>query len=199
MPFRLSAATASDCFMRSARLQQVDGAAAIVVAPQQLLLFQVGDVLVHGRQRAEAEPFGNLFEGRRITVLVHKRGDEVVYLFLAAGESHGCALGPPCSLSANKRRNVNESLAMPANHYGSVHLGFVPSRLYPATSRRVILFGRENFLRSCRFRRLRPSYRCLTNLGNSTLETDNALHAADLFHRTGRVLRSPAEAPRHYG
>src|ERR1035441_3474841 len=89
----------------SPRLQQIDGAAAIVVAAQQSLLLQVGDVLVHGRQRAEAEPLGNLFERWRIAVLVHELGDEIVHLFLTASECHGRAQPSASIVSEQKAKS----------------------------------------------------------------------------------------------
>src|SRR5208337_113511 len=82
-----------------ARLQQINRAAAVVVAPQQLFLLKVGDVLVHRSQRVQAEAFADFVIRRRIAVRVHERGDEVIHLFLTARESHD----PSASIVSEKK------------------------------------------------------------------------------------------------
>jgi hypothetical protein len=81
----------------AARRKHVDGAAAVVRPLQQALLLQVGDVLVHGGQRLEAETACNFFKGWGVSVALDKIADEVQHLFLPAGHRHG-------SIIANKKR-----------------------------------------------------------------------------------------------
>src|SRR5690349_3761689 len=47
----------------AAHRQQIDRAAAVVIALEQAFSLQVGDVLVHRRQRAKIKPRADLFEG----------------------------------------------------------------------------------------------------------------------------------------
>ena len=69
--------------------QQIDGAAAVVVAREQALLLQIGDVLVHRGQRIQLHAFANFLERGRISVLLHELGNEVVDLALPSGDGHG--------------------------------------------------------------------------------------------------------------
>ena len=54
---------ALEALLRGTRGQDVNRPAAVVGALQQAFVLQVGDVLMHGRQRVEAETGGDLFVG----------------------------------------------------------------------------------------------------------------------------------------
>ncbi len=84
-------------FFAGAGWQDVDRATAIVGALQQTFILQVGDVLMDGGERAEAEAGGDLLVGRGVAVLLRKAGEEVDDLFLPSCDSHG-------RIVANKRR-----------------------------------------------------------------------------------------------
>ena len=75
----------------------VDGAAAIVGALQQALGLEIGDVLMDGGERAEAEARGDLLIGGGVAVAGGEAGEKVENLFLPTRDSHALIL-------ANKRR-----------------------------------------------------------------------------------------------
>lgn len=77
--------------------QDVDRAAAVVGALEEALILQVGDVLVYCGEGAESETAGDLFVGRRVTVLLGEAGEEVQDLFLPPRDSHA-------GIVANKKR-----------------------------------------------------------------------------------------------
>ena len=85
-----------------ARGQHVDGAAAVVDAVEQALLFQVGNVLVHSGQAFQPHPARNLFKRWRVAVAGHKRLEEVENLFLPSGDSHGSCYSEYFSLPLSK-------------------------------------------------------------------------------------------------
>src|ERR1700734_883626 len=66
---------------------------------QHPLLFQVGNVLVHGRQALQLHAPRNLFEGRRIAVTGHKRFQKIQNFFLSSSYGHG-------RIIANKKRSA---------------------------------------------------------------------------------------------
>src|SRR5690348_6179536 len=72
----------------AARREQFDGAAAVVVALQQALFFQVADVLVHGGQRVQLQPLANFLERWRVLVLLHEAVNELVNFLLFFGKRH---------------------------------------------------------------------------------------------------------------
>ena len=69
-------------------------------AVQQPLLFQVGNVLMHGGQALQPHAARNLFKGRGVAVARYKRLQEVENLFLPSGNSHA-------RIIANKKRTVS--------------------------------------------------------------------------------------------
>src|SRR5271168_4366025 len=73
--------------------QQVDGAAAVVVAGEQSLFLEVGDVLVHRGQRVQVKPVADLFKRRRVAMLRHEAGDEVIHFALPACDRHAGIVG----------------------------------------------------------------------------------------------------------
>ena len=88
----------------AARGQDVERAAAVVGARDEALVLEVGDVLVHGGQRFEAEAAGDFLIGGGIAVALDETGDEVENLFLAPGDSHGSSI-------ANKKGIESEKIA----------------------------------------------------------------------------------------
>ncbi len=84
-------------FLAGARGQHVDGAAAVVGALQEAFVLQIGDVLVHGGQRTEAETAGDFLVGGGVAVLLREAGKEVDDLFLPPCDSHA-------GIVANKKR-----------------------------------------------------------------------------------------------
>lgn len=77
--------------------EDVDGAAAIMRTLQQAFVLQVGDVFMHGGERAEAEAAGDLLVRRRVAVLLREAGEKVDDLFLPPCDSHA-------GIVANKKR-----------------------------------------------------------------------------------------------
>ena len=72
--------------MARARRQQFDRPAAVPGAADEAFLLQVGQVLVHRRQRRQAEPPADLLETRRVAVLLDEFLEIVEDLALAFGE-----------------------------------------------------------------------------------------------------------------
>ena len=66
-------------------------------ALQESLVLEIGDVFVHGSERAQAQAAGNLLVRGRVTVLLREAGEEVDNLFLPPCYSHG-------GIVANKKR-----------------------------------------------------------------------------------------------
>ena len=66
--------------------QQLDRAAAIPGAPDEALFLQVGEVLVHRRQRRQAEAFADFLQARRIAVLLDEFVQVVENFALALGQ-----------------------------------------------------------------------------------------------------------------
>ena len=75
-------------FLAAADGQNVDGTAAIVRALKQAFVLQIGDVLVDGGERAEAQAAGDLLVGRGVAVLLGEAGEEVDDLFLPPRDCH---------------------------------------------------------------------------------------------------------------
>ncbi len=80
-------------FFAAADGKDVDGAAAVVRSLQQAFVLEVGDVFMHGGERAEAEAAGDLLVGGRVAVLLGEVREEVDDLFLPTRDSHA----PDCS------------------------------------------------------------------------------------------------------
>ena len=66
-------------------------------ALEQAFVLEVGDVFVHGGERAQAQSAGNLLVRRRVAVLLREAGEEVDNLFLPPCYSHA-------EIVANKKR-----------------------------------------------------------------------------------------------
>src|SRR6266436_10090312 len=73
---------------RLRQLDDFDGAALVIAAPNETFFLERGDVLVHGGQRSEFEAFANFFEARRVAVLGLKGHEVIEDLFLPFGQSH---------------------------------------------------------------------------------------------------------------
>ena len=63
-------------------------------------------MLVHRGQRTEFQALTDFFERRRVTILLHKLGDEVVNLSLPPGDCHAAILGEG---KANVKNNCEGS------------------------------------------------------------------------------------------
>jgi len=68
--------------------EHVDRTAAVVGALKQTFVLQIGDVLVHGGEGAEAQSAGDLLVGRGVAVLLGEAGQEVDDLFLPPRDCH---------------------------------------------------------------------------------------------------------------
>src|ERR1700677_1345723 len=66
-------------------------------ALQETLVLEVGDVFMHGGERAETEATGDLLVGRGVAILLGEAGQEVDDLFLPTCNCHA-------EIVANKRR-----------------------------------------------------------------------------------------------
>jgi hypothetical protein len=75
-------------FFAAASGKDVDGTAAVVGALEEAFVLQIGDVFVHGSERAEAEAAGDFLVGRGVSVLLGKAGEEVDDLFLPSRNCH---------------------------------------------------------------------------------------------------------------
>lgn len=84
-------------FFTGAGGQHVDGPAAIVGALEQPFVLQIGDVFVHGGERAKAETTGDLLIRGGVAVLLREAGEKVEDLFLSPRDSHA-------EIVANKKR-----------------------------------------------------------------------------------------------
>jgi hypothetical protein len=93
--------TAIDCFSFPLRRQQIDRAAAIVVAGEQALFLQVGNVLMHGGQGIQAHGFLDLFKRRGVSLLHHEARNEVVELALTPSDRHARSIGE-CMANVNR-------------------------------------------------------------------------------------------------
>ncbi len=81
------------------RRQHVNRPAAVVHAVQHPLLFQVGDVLVHGGQALQAHAARNLFKRRRIAIAAYKRLQKIQNFLLSSCNGHA-------RIIANKKRTA---------------------------------------------------------------------------------------------
>jgi hypothetical protein len=75
-------------FFAAASGEDVDGTAAVVGALEKTLVLEVGDVLVHGGEGAEAQPAGDLLVRRGVAVLLGEAGEKVDDLFLPSRNCH---------------------------------------------------------------------------------------------------------------
>jgi len=55
--------------------------------------FQIRDVLVHRGQRIQVKPVADLFKRRRVSMLRHEAGDEVIHFALPACDRHARIVG----------------------------------------------------------------------------------------------------------
>ncbi len=75
-------------FFAAAGGKDVDRTAAVVGALEQALVLEIGDVFVHGGERAEAQTAGDLLVGGGVAVLLGEAGEEVDDLFLPSRDCH---------------------------------------------------------------------------------------------------------------
>ena len=75
-------------FFAAANGEDINRTAAVVGALEQTFVLEIGDVLVHGGKRAEAEAAGDLLVGRGVAVLLSEVGEKVDDLFLPTRDCH---------------------------------------------------------------------------------------------------------------
>ena len=61
-------------FFPAAGWEDVDGTAAVVGTLKEALVLEIGDVLMHGGEGAEAQSAGDLLVGGRVAVLLREAG-----------------------------------------------------------------------------------------------------------------------------
>ncbi len=102
----------------AARGQNIERAAAVVGARDEALVLEVGDVLVDGGQRFEAEAPGDFLIGGGIAVALDETGDEVENLFLPPGDGHGLSIAKKKRIEGEmfgrgtERRNPGDRIGM---------------------------------------------------------------------------------------
>jgi len=84
-------------FFTAANGEYVNRAAAVVRALEQAFVLEIGDVFVHGGERAQSQTAGDFLVGGRVAVLLGEAGEEVDNLFLPPCYSHA-------EIVANKKR-----------------------------------------------------------------------------------------------